>query len=527
MNYDDESRESAADAQPPIISIRDLVQTFRRYAAPILLAIVSVAVGYVLIAAFIYLRSPARVVTTLPFRLDFRGASAGQYPNGLKFSSADIVDAHILNEVFHRNRLGGMIGFDTFSGSIVVLEANRALTRLTLEYEARLSDPKLTPVDRERLERDFDAKRESLAKSEFALAFIDGTGGKLLPPAVIQKVLRDILSVWARQAVVEHKILDHVVPVFSPNVLDTSLFESTEQVVALAILRNRVVNVLRNIDQIAATPGIDLVRTHKTHSSLAEVRMELEDILSFRIDPLITAARSSGMVRQPQAALSALESQLAYTRRQLDATRAREQALRSAFAMYEQQTAGARMTEPRTAVSSPAGSESRNETVMPQLSDSFLDRLVDLAARSSDREYRQRMVDAIKEAALASVPAEQSVAYLEQLVEDYKRNPPAAGPAERSTALRGEWNSTVAALRDNVVQVNELYVAASRLSNPETELLTITGTPMSKIERTTSARRLALYGFVLVMISIPVILFVVLLHNRFRRESTPIAEPAG
>lgn len=518
MSHDD-SRELAADTQPHIISIRDVVQTLGQYAAAILLSVTAVGVTYVLIAAYVYLRSPARVVTTLPFRLDFRGAAVGQYPNGLRFSSADVVNAHILNEVFHRNRLGDLIDFQSFCGSVVVFEANRALNRLNAEYEARLADPKLTPVDRERIERDFDAKRESLAKSDYALAFIDGSGGKSVPPSVIEKTLRDILAVWARQAVVEHKVLDHMVPVLSPNVLETSLFESTEQVVALAILRNRVVSILNNIDLIAKTPGIDLVRTKKTQASLAEVRLELEDVLSFRIDPLITAARSSGMVRNPQAALRALESQLAYSRRQLEAARGREQALRSAFAMYEQKNESAPAGDSRTAPSTPPEPETRNETVMPQLSDSFLDRIVLLAARSSDRDYRQRMVDSIKDAALMTVPAEQSVAFNEKLVQDFKANPPAPGPAEQAGALREDWNRTLAALRGSVVQVNELYIAASRLTNPETELLTITGPPMSRIDRTVSARRLGLYGMVVVLLSIPLVLFIVLLHKRFRRES--------
>ncbi|HWW62355.1 MAG TPA: hypothetical protein VN181_13365, partial [Thermoanaerobaculia bacterium] len=154
-------RESASsDADKPFL-VSHFFHVLRNYFPVIVLAVAAVAVGYVLLAALIYLLSDGDRVTKLPFRLDFQGSTEGQYPNGLKFSPADIVSPPVLRKVFDENQLSRFVPFEDFSRSFVVLESNRAYELLALEYQARLSDPKLSPVDRERIEKEFESKRAS------------------------------------------------------------------------------------------------------------------------------------------------------------------------------------------------------------------------------------------------------------------------------------------------------------------------------------------------------------------------------
>ena len=391
---------------------------------------------------------------------------------------------------------------------------------LALEYESRLADPKLSPIDRERIEREYQRKRDSLSKADFTIAFTH-TRGAELPPHVTQKVLGDIVATWARRAINDRRILQYPVEVFTNKVLDRSMFEKNDYVIALALLRSRVGEVLQNIDELSqAIPGIALVRTHD-QLSLAEVKVQVEDLLRFQIDPLITTARSSGMVKNPTFDLRVLEAQVAYNQRRLDAARLRAQAIRDAFAAYEQ--APASTTTPATTVTSPQTPTpyrppATTEALMPQVSDTFLDRVVDLAGRQADREYRQKMVGQIEESSLSVVPEEESLAYATQLLNDFKSGTPIPASPDAGQMLKAGSDEAFRALDTAIAHIYEIYTTASKLNNPTAEIYTESGAPVTRIDRTVSFKRLALYGLLVFFIAVPLVVIFALLHNRVREE---------
>ena len=71
------------------ISLSHIASIFRRYSGVILVTLASVLLGYLIVATAIYLLAERQRTTSLKFRLEFKGASQGEYPNGLKFSVAD------------------------------------------------------------------------------------------------------------------------------------------------------------------------------------------------------------------------------------------------------------------------------------------------------------------------------------------------------------------------------------------------------------------------------------------------------
>ena len=58
----------------------------------------------------------------------------------------------------------------------------------------------------------------------------------------------------------------------------------------------------------------------------------------------------------------------------------------------------------------------------------------------------------------------------------------------------------------------------SRNLNPSTQLLSLTGPPIARIERARTISRLAIYGVLVLLISLPIIVVLCLLHNRVREE---------
>jgi hypothetical protein len=491
----------------------------RNYAPAMILALSAVMVGYAIIAVLSYVATPSRALTTIPFRLEFQGASRGEYPNGSKFSSAEITATPVLRKVYEDNKsnLKEFVAFDQFSQAIYVLEQNAAYESLVLEYQAKLSDPRLTPVDRERLEREFDMKRGALNKSDYSVNFLRSSTTAEIPQSVVDKAMGDILSQWARQAAVEKHVLDYRVPVLTSAILDRSAYDRVDTVIALAMLRNKVNVVISNLEQIATLPGVELIRTKEKHKSLTELKYELDDIVRYRIEPAISMARSSSAMKDPAGSLRILEAQLSYDQRRLNSARSRQTALRDAFSVYDQSTA-TKPEDVRAPVAQPRGSQAGENFVF---SENFVDRIVDMSNRAADHEYRQKMIDGIRQAALETVPLEAAVAYDQQILEEFRKPGPVAG-ADTTDRLRQQWNDTYAALGRAMQEINEIYLEASRQLNPVTELYTA-GPVMSRVDRPIHASRLALYGILVLLISLPIVVAGALLHSRVRDEEAPSA----
>ncbi|MFZ2489859.1 MAG: hypothetical protein WA208_00105 [Thermoanaerobaculia bacterium] len=505
------------DGEP--ISLSRLAQTIRRYSGVLFVGLAAVVAAYLIGATAVLLMAETQRVTSMPFRLEFSGADQGRYPNGLKFGVSDITAAPVLREVWDTNQLSRFVNFHHFSRSMFVLEANRELDQLTAEYQARLSDTKLTAIDRERIEREFQSKRAGISKSDYAIQFVPTDATRKIPQALIPKLLDDTLRTWARRASVEKRALDYYIPVLSANVLSDIRPDRNGYLVPLLLLRRRVDDIMRNVESIAAIPGAELVRTRKDRASLEEIRLKLDELVRFRLEPLISSARSAGLLGNSTRAVQLLRAQLAHDQRQLAAARGRETALRQALATYESSTATrigpADITNPAAERGRDEGAKA--ETVMPQLSEGFLDRIVSLADRNSDREYRQRVTDEIRGASLAMIPLESAVAYDMQMIDAVQ-----AAPAGNDTASVAELETAWTALRDDVRQaildMNEIYLLASRQVYPDTELFRVLGPPSSSTHRSVSANRIALGGVLTLLIALPLLLVGIFVHNRIREE---------
>ena len=518
-----ESHTPYSAAQPGAFSVSHLVHTLRKYAAVITMAMIAVMIVYAILALLFYLRNPSRRVTSLQFRLQFSGASSGRYPNGLIFAASDVTDTSVLLNVYRANHLEQFLPFEQFSNSVFVTSLNFEYQLLAMQYDARLADPKLSPIDRDRIEREYQHKRDSLSKSDYAIAFNHQPGAEL-PQQVTYKVLSDILAAWGRRAVYDRRVLLYPVTVMTTKVLDRSLMERNDYVISLAVLRNRVAELISNIDTLSTTvPGITQIRTHD-QLSLGEIEVQLEDLLRFQLDPLITTARSSGMVKNATFDLRVLEAQLAYNQRRLDAARMREAAIRNSFAAYEQTSSVSEANTMASATGTPGGAQ---QTTPPARSggenaavvnDSFLDRIVDLAGREADRDFRQKMVREIQAASMDVVPAQEAVSYSAQLLNDFKSGSPLPSTPETAELLRNGSAEAFSALESAINHVYEIYTTSSKLTNPTTQIYTETAAPTTRIDRTTSIFRLILYGIAVFLVTLPLVVILALLHNRVQEE---------
>jgi hypothetical protein len=310
------------------------------------------------------------------------------------------------------------------------------------------------------------------------------------------------------------------------NILEHTIANPDDFVIALVILRSKINDITGNIEQLSKIPGIELVRAPSTRGSLQEVRLEIQDITRFRIEPLIKQARTAGLARNPVEVVGILESALAFDQRSLTAAQQREIAVKDALAIYQVERGGREPSQGTPASgqrpSAPA------ETVMPQLGESFLDKVVDLTNQTADRAYRQKLVEEIKQSALAIVPLQMAVTYDTQLLNEFKAGQAARRASEADIAeMRRQWDQVHGDVARTLTQINEIYTVASKQLNAVTELVSVTAPVQTRVERAASLSRLLLYGVLVFLMSIPVVIGGCLIHNRIREEESEEAAAAS
>jgi hypothetical protein len=490
------------------------------------MSMAAVALLYFVIAVAVYIFSPTQRVTTQRFRLDFEGATEARYPNGIKFSSSDITSTPILLQVFQENHLDRFTTFPHFSRTVFVLEANPDYERLAADYSSRLADPKLSSIDRERIQREWQAKSASLAKNDYSLNRLRTPDTAAVPESIVKKALLDTLSGWARYAANEQHVLRYRVSVFSPQVMQPTEADG-EPVVAIQVLRSKIYKILQNIDELGQIPGAELMRS-RSGLSLQEIRLRMEEIVRFHLEPLTGRVANSGLIVDRGATLRFLESQLAYDQRQLKSTQDLADSIRQSYNVYSLDQRG---LTPATTPTSGAREESRSpqqrgDTVVSQINEGFLDRLVAMASLSNDMVYRQKLVDDYRHAAREVIPAQQAVSYDQEVLNLVKTS--AAGPATtQATAVRNEIGATQTEIKQLIGLMNEIYSSISVNLSPSKELYTLTAPPVARTEHSRSLSQLLLYGVALLAVSLPIIIVLCLLHARIREEESREPYAAG
>jgi hypothetical protein len=496
------------------ISLHHFVRTLRNYRRVILLSLVAIAVAYLLFAVVIYVMSPTQRVTTQPFRLDFEGAANGKFPNGLRFSTTDIISPSILLPVYAENDLKTYVTFPNFSRSLFVLEANAAYDRLAAEYVARLSDPRLAPLDRERLQREYEQKRDAIAKNEYSLNYVRFEALRAIPEPIVRKVLADTLARWSDFAIKDQDVLAYKVAVLSPEILAPTEIEKTDPMIATHMLRARTVRLLDNLAVLQKLPGAELARAGSNRMSLEEVRLRMQEIQRYQIEPLVSRIRASGIATP--VTLHFLQDQLDYDQRQLAAAKRQSDSVRDTLAMYEQSVSGGAQPV-RTSAQSGENRGSSGETVMPQLSDTFIDRLGDLVRKSADAQFRQQIATDYRTSLESVIPLEQAVAYDTMLLVDVKKGV-AGGARVDPASITSEVEASRNELKVLVGRMNEIYREISRSVYSTSQLVTVTAPPWTRTTHAIDGTKLMLWGVAVMLLSLPLIVIACVLHNRVREE---------
>ncbi|HEX8154432.1 MAG TPA: hypothetical protein VF698_14965, partial [Thermoanaerobaculia bacterium] len=283
--------------------------------------------------------------------------------------------------------------------------------------------------------------------------------------------------------------------------------------IGIHVLRSKIIRTSENIDKLRELPAAELARTRKDRVSLADIKLRLEDMVRFRLEPLASSVQPTDRV----GAIHFLERQLSYDTRLLKARRDAAAAVRDALGMYEQTAKAAQdpaALQPATGDPATAAKTSGNDSVV--LNEGFLDRLIALTNNSSDVLYRQKLAEDYRRLQIAAIPLELAVAYDTQILAEMRSGGTGTPPPPEEVTQ--QINTTRAEVQALLVSVNEIYQLVSRHLNPSTHLYTPTAPPVTRTERSASLSRLALYGGIVFLLSLPLVIGLCLLHHRVRTE---------
>jgi hypothetical protein len=506
----------------PPVSVSHFIGVMGAYLPAIVLWMAIVGLVYGIIALTTYATAPATRTTTQPFRLDFAGAADGKYPNGSKFNPTEIVATPILLTVFESSQIAKYMNFRDFTSSVYIVGSNPEAERLQREYSLRLSDQKLSMIERQQIEKELNERLQSLDKNLLTLNFATATNAaKRVPDEVVKAALSRILFEWANWAQNEGHVTSYNVVVLSPSVLDEDM--NPNGIIAIRIMIRSLAQVIDNMDQISQLPGATLVRTRKDAISLAELRLEAEGLIRFQLEPAIPMARAAqgGVDR---TAVQFVQTQLDYDRRTLRSYQDRVDAIKEALALYTTQRPVSvdRTTLPKDTKENKSGtteSISSGEAVMPQVSDTFIDRMAQILNQAADVQYRQKMVDDLRRVQQDLIPTQSAVRYDEELLAQLSI-PSTAAPGGSVQQLQDLLIRTRARAKEILMKVNEIYEITSRNISPQNALYSLTGPVTVDVTRGVSLSRLLLYGLITLLVCLPLIVLGCLIHNRAREEKS-------
>jgi hypothetical protein len=437
------------DDSSPTIDILQLVRDHGRQAT--LVAIGTAFLVAAVAAFYLFWGQPVRRASVLEFRPTFTGVAQGQYPNGLAFAGSDVAAAPIVDLVYDGNLIAEYCSREAFRGGFFVEQRSDASAFLDAEYQSRLSDARITPVERQRLQAEYEAKRAALPV-QFRLVFVKPRPCAAIPQVVVTKAMSDVLTTWASESETKRGVLNLQVEVLTPAVMDVGLSEESSRLLRADLIRTALWRVANNVKNVGEIPGSELVRLGSNRTTFAEIHNKVIDLVRSRLEPLVATAGQS-MVRESTQWVT---ETVASAEREQQAAEGRAAAYLTALREYS----GAAQTAQANRASAPTGAQGTDvQTLSPQVDRTFIDRIVEMS--EANTTFRRTLTESMVKASVDAVAAKDRAEYYRRLLQSL-RSPSSSSlePAQVDARL----NEIVSQAKALIADFNSLYDEFSRVS---------------------------------------------------------------
>ncbi|HUR20172.1 MAG TPA: hypothetical protein VMZ90_05140 [Vicinamibacterales bacterium] len=419
-------------------------------------------------AAYVRWRQGRQMVASLEFRPTFTGMEELTYPNKLPFSSNDITVGSIIDSVYDNNDIGTVCDRESFRGGFFVEQRSDQSTFLDLEYQSRLSEPRITIVERKLLQEEHAAKRKALPL-QYRLNFVTPKACSGLRQVVLSKVMVDVLKTWAAESETKRGVLNYQVQVLTPATLDVRSVGAGGLLLRADLLRIAIGRVIDNIAEVAKIPGAALIRLGPSRVTFMEVQGKLVDLVGSRLDPLVMTSGRSMVRESPMWVNETVEVAV----RKQHAAERKAAAYKAALADFSS-SQGATGPGRAASVAAGAANGTNSQAMMAQVDRSFIDRIVEMSAASA--VYRQQLTDRMVEAELEAVNEEQRASYYRRLLQaSREQGAPDGDPDQLALSL----NAIVEEGKILTKQFGELYDEFSKVALRSSAALYVTEKPVT------------------------------------------------
>ncbi len=432
--------------------------------------IVAIVTGVVLVltAAYYLWLQPRRTVVALQFRPAFEGAKEGEYPNKMKFAASDVLSGTVVAKVFAANELQQYCPYAAFASGLFTEASSSELRLLERDYAARLSDPRLTQVDRERIQSEYRERVASI-DPQYRLSFMRSPACGRLPVDVAVKSLGQILEGWAEEADHRRGVLKLRVPMLTPNVLDVQFPADGCRLIRAELIRTALVKVIANVREVERISGAELIRVDGPQRSFVEVRTRLEELVRARLEPIVSASTDA----RSQDALLWVQESLDATLVSQRVAEQRANAYRVALREYSNVPGTSAAAQGGESGAPGASADDLRALVRPQIDRTFVDRLVELAEPNA--EFREEMSRQMIEETLVAVDYDAEASHFRRLLGVLRGRASASLPIleidRRLQAIVEEGKALVA-------QFNRLYEEFSAIAlSSGSEMYRLEGIP--------------------------------------------------
>lgn len=422
-------------------------------------------------------------MVSLEFKIEFEGIEKNEYPNGLKFSTADILSTAVLSEVYEENNLKRYFGFPEFKGALTVYQINDKLKFLEYEYAEKLGQENLTIEERDRLEDEFLEKKKTSLLPIYTLSLYYSERMNSIPESLVAKVLNHILGTWANHADRVKGVNRYQYSLVSRNILSEKDLQIQDYSVAQDMLRIAIERISDDIKKLRLIPGAQAVKVGDKATSLQDLQFRMEDVQQFKLGPLTGLIRQSGVSKDESITLGYLLNRLFELNLKEEAASANAAVYENSLSQYIQRTRGAltKMGE-NNAITSQLnqGATGNVPAMIPQFGASFLDNLIEMAQENSDMAFRQRISEKVIEASLTKVEIHIDKKYYQELYNTITAKPADDNitsdyPKSAIDRINRTHKEIYDALMQTVDEITAIYLDLSKYNlNPESLLYTLT-----------------------------------------------------
>ena len=340
----------------------------------------------VVIAALVALRAsfpPTRVYIS-QFHFTFPSAESGRYPNNSPFSINEILDPAILDVVYDQLDLGKYeVDRNQFYGSFSIRPFVLAESEIAERFRQQMADRRLSFVERERLEQQLKMQLAQASRGAAELTYLPQRR-PVIPVSVGRAIVQRCR--WYGRSSRSRRRACCEFPDFRPQ--QTSWLRMPS-IGSRSLGHRRSGGSRRTARRAADRPhedgGVLTVRDSVSGKSIRDLERDIRDLQLFHINPL----RAQLVQYRFNDGGPALQQIVERRINDIDVRAAgfakQSEAVGDSIAQFVQATAGlrGRSIERRP----PEGGAASGGTTIPQVGETFIDRIIELTRR--DREAEQ------------------------------------------------------------------------------------------------------------------------------------------